>query len=467
MNQNAMITNPFTDDAGTDGDRGLVEHAKNGSHEALEQLVTRHQSWIFNIVVRMVWHPQDAEDITQEILIKLITKLSTFEGRSAFRTWLYRLVVNHVLNMKRARAEEAEWTFEKYSSGLNGAPDEDFPDASAVPADAQLVLEEAKIGCTSGMLLCLTREQRVVYILGEIFGVSDVIGAELLDITRENFRQKLSRARRDLHQFMMGQCGLVNEANPCRCSRKTRAFMKAGYLDPGNLLFAAAHVTRVRDVAPKVRRQLDTMDEAYAELHRAHPFQAGPDFVAAVRRLIGGATLALVCLLAAACASPADDFSTDAIVALERGALDRWQKGDPGGFYEIMAADQNYFDPLTERRLDGSTAVKGHLDPFAGKFSSERLDIVNPHVRRQDDLAVLTFNLNSYGGQTNGGPKEDAEWNSTEVYQRIDGKWKIVHSHWSYVKPDVKPKVKRPASSGRTISTYRTPVQTFVRACRP
>src|SRR5207244_1227869 len=112
----------------------------------------------------------------------LITKLSNFERRSSFRTWLYRIVVNHVLNMKRTRLEELEWTFEKYGSGLNNAPDEDLPDPRSVPADLQLLVEEAKVGCTSGMLLCLTRDQRLVYILGEILGVTDVVGAELLEI---------------------------------------------------------------------------------------------------------------------------------------------------------------------------------------------------------------------------------------------------------------------------------------------
>jgi hypothetical protein len=136
------------------------------------------------------------------------------------------------------------------------------------------------------MLLCLTREQRLVYILGEIFGVSDAVGAELLEVSRDNFRQKLSRARRDLHNFMHRQCGLVNPANPCRCAKKTRAFMKAGYVDPARLVFAATHMTRVRDVAPRVHDALEDLDAAYAEIHRDHPFHRSPDFVAALRNLI-------------------------------------------------------------------------------------------------------------------------------------------------------------------------------------
>src|SRR5947208_12046613 len=106
-------SNPFADTTATDADdRELVSRVQQGSQDALEALIRRHQAWIYNLVLRMVCHPQDAEDATQEVLIKLLTKLSTFERRSSVRTWLYRIVVNHVLNMKRTRGEAMEWTFE-------------------------------------------------------------------------------------------------------------------------------------------------------------------------------------------------------------------------------------------------------------------------------------------------------------------------------------------------------------------
>src|SRR5688500_4682438 len=173
--------NPLADsDHAEAEDQALITLAQAGSKRALEQLVLRHQSWIYNIVLRMVYFPVDAEDITQEILIKLFTRLSTFEGRSSFRTWLYRIAVNHVLNMKRSRAEQKEFTFTEYGQGLNETPDAELPDPHALPVDVQLVVDEARIGCTSGMLLCLDREQRMVYILGAIFGVADAAGAKLL-----------------------------------------------------------------------------------------------------------------------------------------------------------------------------------------------------------------------------------------------------------------------------------------------
>jgi len=281
--------NLLADESPTDADDlRLVEQARAGSRDALGEIVARHQRWIYNVVLRMVYFPQDAEDVTQEILIKVCTKLSTFEGRSSFRTWLYRIALNHVLNMKRRRGEHLELTFTEYGRGLDNTPDADLPDPSTVPVETQVVVDEARIGCTSGMLLCLDREQRLVYILGAIFGVTDKTGAELLELTPTNFRQKLSRARRDLHQFMGGQCGLINQANPCRCARKTRGFMNAGYLDPNKLLFAGTRVLAVREVAQARSEAIDALDAAYAGIHRDHPFQSSPDFRAALRELLSG-----------------------------------------------------------------------------------------------------------------------------------------------------------------------------------
>lgn len=283
----ARTPSPFTDvAAGEERDQQLVQLAKGGSRAALEELVVRHQAWIYNLALRMVHHPEDAKDAAQEVLIKLFTRLSTFDGRSTLRTWLYRIVINHLLNMKRSRTETREITFAEYERNLDDTPDAELPDPQAVPADVQLLVAEARIGCTSGMLLCLDRSQRVIFILGSIFGVSDAVGAELLELSRDNFRQRLARARRDLQNFMQDKCGLVNTANPCRCAKKTRGFIAAGHIDPNNLRFARERVTHIRDVAPRVSDEITGLNEAYAEVYRDHPFQDSPDFVAALRVLI-------------------------------------------------------------------------------------------------------------------------------------------------------------------------------------
>jgi RNA polymerase sigma factor (sigma-70 family) len=96
------VFNPFSEAAeGGSADAELVEQARNGDRAALERLVLRHQAWVYHIAVRMVFHPHDAEEVTQEVLVKAVTSLSTFRGDSRFRTWLYRIAANHVLNMSR------------------------------------------------------------------------------------------------------------------------------------------------------------------------------------------------------------------------------------------------------------------------------------------------------------------------------------------------------------------------------
>jgi RNA polymerase sigma factor (sigma-70 family) len=269
-----------------EADRALVARASTGEREALEALVRRHQAWIYNVAIRMLAHPQDAEDATQEILLKALTRLAGFEGRSSFRTWLYRIAVNHVLNMKRGRLETESLTFGCYAHFLDTTPDLDPPDEASVPVDVRLVVDEARLSCTSGMLLCLDRAQRLVYILGDILEVSDAVGAELLEISRDNFRQRLARARRDLHNFMNDKCGLVDPANPCRCEKKTRGFIQAGYVDPENLLFARARITRVREALPDAYRAVGALDAQCARVYREHPFYEAPDAVPALRRLI-------------------------------------------------------------------------------------------------------------------------------------------------------------------------------------
>ena len=129
------ISNPLADNSPDHEDQSLVLRARSGDRQALEDLVQRHQAWIYNIAVRMLHHPQDAEDATQEILIKVLTRLASFEGRSSFRTWLYRIVVNHVLNMKRGRVEHASLDFAFYGAALDNTPELELADPKSASPD--------------------------------------------------------------------------------------------------------------------------------------------------------------------------------------------------------------------------------------------------------------------------------------------------------------------------------------------
>jgi ketosteroid isomerase-like protein len=125
---------------------------------------------------------------------------------------------------------------------------------------------------------------------------------------------------------------------------------------------------------------------------------------------------------------------TDQIVMLERAALDRWGKGDPGGFLELYAADITYFDPVTAARIDGHHAMVDYYRPFVGKIHIARYEMLNPHVVVEGNMALLTYNLVNYSQDAEGGESVGSWWNSTTVYQRSSGVWKAIHSHWSFTR---------------------------------
>jgi ketosteroid isomerase-like protein len=126
------------------------------------------------------------------------------------------------------------------------------------------------------------------------------------------------------------------------------------------------------------------------------------------------------------------------IVAMERAALDRWGKGDPQGYLDIMGNEVTYFDPTQDKRIDGRAAMVKLLEPFTGKIRVARFDMIDPKVQHHGDSALLTFNLISYVPGPDGKEIAIARWNSSELYALVDGRWRIVHSHWSYIKPQLK-----------------------------
>lgn len=283
------MVNPFTEKYGTDTtDNELIAEALRGNRKSLEDLIYRHQAWVYNVALRMVFYPQEAEDVTQEILIKILTKLSTFRGESSFRTWVYRIVVNQVLNMKKSRGERNHAdNFDDYWKLIEKVPDNELPNSDAYNVEMNTLVNEVKVSCMSGMLLCLDREQRLIYILAVIFHVTDKVGAEIMGINRDNFRQKLSRARKHMFNFMHDKCGLMDKNNPCKCEKKTKVLIESGYVNPKKLLFNVNYVYSVEAAAEEKTERFDELlNDKGAKLFRENPFQEPPDFVNALRDIL-------------------------------------------------------------------------------------------------------------------------------------------------------------------------------------
>lgn len=267
-------------------ENALARAAAGGDRQAMEQLLRNHYAWVFNLALRMLWNREDAEDACQEVMLRLAIDLPSFRGESAFRTWAWRVAVNHLRRCRASRAEKAISGFECYGRALDATPNEECGDDACQGQEEELLLAEVKIGCMTGMLLCLDREQRLVFLLGAVFGVSGREGAAALGLTPANFRQKLTRSRQQLASFMADKCGLMNPANPCRCVRKTRGFIAAGIVDPGCLQFAVPYRLKIEQVAPERTRQLDDLLQCCQDLFRAQPFQEPLDAAARINRCL-------------------------------------------------------------------------------------------------------------------------------------------------------------------------------------
>lgn len=265
--------NPFLEEYTTDQDDiSLIDKAKKGDKNALEALIKKHQPYIFNIAWKMVQNPNDAQDITQEVLIIITTKLAQFRGDSQFRTWLYRIVTNHFLKMKKIGREEAITDFITFGNILDS-----FENVELTPleqAEKEAEIKEMNLACMSGMLLCLTRDQRLVYILGELFNADHTVGSEILGISKQNFRVRLSRARKDLFQFMNNKCGLVNKANPCRCYKKVTVVLENKRMDSKNLLFnRSEYSTFQKHISRNADEALSIVEDQHRRLHDRLPLK--------------------------------------------------------------------------------------------------------------------------------------------------------------------------------------------------
>jgi RNA polymerase sigma factor (sigma-70 family) len=204
----------------------LIDAALGGSDRALEALVRGMQQPVHRLALRMLGHLADAQDATQEILIRVVTSLATFERRSSFATWVYSIAANHLRDAAVRRRARTMASLDTMAAQLDdGLARTAHLDPASDADDPSLRLEARELGlrCTQGMLMGLDVDHRLALVLGDIFGLDTAHGAQVLGIAPAAYRQRLSRARRRLEDFMRGRCGLVDAGAACTCARQVHA----------------------------------------------------------------------------------------------------------------------------------------------------------------------------------------------------------------------------------------------------
>jgi RNA polymerase sigma factor (sigma-70 family) len=254
--------------------RAAVARAREGDRRALEHVLRAVQDDVYRLALRMMACPEDAKDASQEILIKVITRLDGFRGESSIRTWAYSIAVRHVLDRKKSRVEAFALDFEHFGADLlDGLAAEPDPDPG--------LAEEVKLGCTLAMLTCLDRPHRLAFLLGDVLDLAHAEAAGFCGVPEDTYRQRLSRARRALSAFTESYCGVVNERAPCSCAKRVARAEELGRVHrdgprPARLAVASA------------AQEIESLYAA-ARLLRGHPAYAAPaHLLDGVRALLDG-----------------------------------------------------------------------------------------------------------------------------------------------------------------------------------
>ena len=251
----------------------ITRRALGGDREALDGLVRALQGDVYGLALRMLWNREDAEDATQEILVRIVTRLSRFGFRSSLKTWAYRIAVNYVLDVKKSAIERLHLSFERFADDL----DSGLQPASASDTEESLLIEEVKVSCSLAMLQCLDRPHRAAYVLGEIMELSGPEAADVLAISPELFRKRLQHAREAVLAFMKSHCGLVSDSASCQCHRRVAAASLTDDAGEASPVQFARQATSFQEARALVRQ----VDEARwaLEVHRtSQPRASSIDF---------------------------------------------------------------------------------------------------------------------------------------------------------------------------------------------
>lgn len=235
------------------------------------------QGDLYGLSLRMLCNREDAEDATQEILIRIVTRLSQFDYRSKLKTWAYRVAVNYILDVKKSAVERLHMTFEQLAEEITSG----LGEAALPEAEESLLVEEVKAGCSLGMLQCLDRDHRLAYILGEVMEMQGPEAAGLLDVSPALFRKRLQLARKEMLRFMKSYCGLASDDAPCRCNRQVSSGLQSGRISGERCNYAAAPSSFAQ-----IRTTVRQVEEARwaLQVHRTNQLREAPvDFA---RRLI-------------------------------------------------------------------------------------------------------------------------------------------------------------------------------------
>lgn len=267
----------------------FIEKATAGDKESLETVILSVQDLVFNLSLRMLGTFPDAEDATQDILLKIITHLSSFKGESSFSTWVFRIATNHLKNYQKHMFAKFPLSFEFYGDDIRNGKIDDVPDLTQ-NVEKSILAEELKLSCTNVMLQCLDTESRCIFILGTMFKVDSRIAGDILGITPEAYRQRLSRIRGKVADFLREYCGEYGRGK-CRCADRVNYAIQNHRISPAQLDFATAVPM---EMMVEVKEAMEDIDGISQEFAFCKTYQSPASLKEFIQKFLDGTSYSVV-----------------------------------------------------------------------------------------------------------------------------------------------------------------------------
>ena len=267
----------------------LIDKAIAGDKSSLETVILSVQDLVFNLSLRMLGTFSDAEDATQDILLKIITHLSSFKGESSFSTWVFSIAANHLKNYKKHMFAKFPLSFEFYGDDITNGKIDDVPDLSQ-NVEQSILAEELKMSCTNVMLQCLDTESRCIFILGTMFKLDSRIAGDILGITPEAYRQRLSRVRSKMADFLKEYCGEYGKGK-CRCANRVNYAIQNRRIDPAHLDFTAAIPI---ETMVDVKEAMEDIDDLSQEFSFCKTYQSPASLKEFIQKFLDGTSFSVI-----------------------------------------------------------------------------------------------------------------------------------------------------------------------------
>lgn len=235
----------------------LIDNALEGNTKALEEILLEVKDLIYNLSLRMLGTSSDADDATQDILVRVMTNLASFRKESSFSTWVYRIAVNYLIDYKKSMFAQRPLDFEFYANDIKAGYVENT-DELMLGVSKEELAQELKMSCTNVMLQCLDPQTRCIFILGTMFKIDSKMAGNILGISADNYRQKLSRARKKMASFLKEYCGL--NGGLCNCQNRIGYAILTHRLNPNHLEYKELKKLD-NEVLLNVKTSMEQIDE--------------------------------------------------------------------------------------------------------------------------------------------------------------------------------------------------------------